>query len=231
MKRLPSDRMLNYAIENNSIKENEITNFTNVLINYYISAVKIEISADAYCSKFKNGILNNCEELIPSKFKLSKNLINSITIAQLNFLDNYSKHLSQRAINNKIIDAHGDLRPEHICLLEKPVIIDCLEFSSELRVLDPVDELAFLALECERLGSSFVAKRILEIYFHKTNDYPSLRLIYFYKIYRACVRAKLAIWHLKDSQNLDNSKWIERTNEYLNLAKKYIYHLNLTNHT
>jgi aminoglycoside phosphotransferase family enzyme len=53
----------------------------------------------------------------------------------------------------KIIEAHGDLWPEHICLEDKPVIIDCLEFNRALRILDTVSELAFLALECEQRGN------------------------------------------------------------------------------
>jgi len=230
MRRLPSNRMLNYAIEKQTIKEIDVSNFTKVLTKFYIEAEQIKISSDAYCSRFEKGILKNCEELLSSQYNLSKSLINSITTAQLNFLAKHSEDLAQRAINNQIIEAHGDLRPEHICLLEEPAIIDCLEFSRELRILDPVDELSFLALECERLGSSFVGKRVLEIYSNTTNDYPPTKLIYFYKIYRACVRAKLAIWHLKDSQILDHAKWVDRANEYLNIAKKYVHKLNLAEH-
>lgn len=40
----------------------------------------------------------------------------------------------------------------YICLGASPRIIDCLEFRRDLRLLDPVNELAFLAMECERLG-------------------------------------------------------------------------------
>ncbi len=39
-----------------------------------------------------------------------------------------------------------------------PRIIDCLEFNANLRAVDPLDEVAFLALECERLGGLWAAR-------------------------------------------------------------------------
>ncbi|MGI9228034.1 MAG: hypothetical protein ACR2PU_04500 [Gammaproteobacteria bacterium] len=230
MRRLPRQYMLDYAIQNQTVKNIDIINFTKVLSKFYIETNQIRMTSADYCSRFEKGILKNCEEISSPQYQLSKNLINSISTNQLDFLMKNNECLAQRAIDNKIVDAHGDLRPEHICLLKEPVIIDCLEFSRELRILDPVDELSFLALECERLGSSFVGKRVLEIYSNTTNDFPPVKLIHFYKSYRACVRAKLAIWHLKDSQVLDRAKWVDRANEYLNLATKYAHKLNLVVH-
>jgi aminoglycoside phosphotransferase family enzyme len=62
------------------------------------------------------------------------------------FLEQSPTLLDSRVCDGRIIEAHGDLRPEHICLEDEPVIIDCLEFNQALRVLDTVSELAFLAL-------------------------------------------------------------------------------------
>lgn len=59
-----------------------------------------------------------------------------------------------------VIEAHGALRPEHVCL-EGPVVIDCLEFKHERRLLDPVSELSFLAFECRRLSAGWVGDHIL----------------------------------------------------------------------
>ena len=196
MRRLPHDRMLDYAIQNHTVNE--------------------------------KCILATREDLLLPQHQPNKSLIISITTNQLDFLMKHSKYFAQRAKDNKIVEAHGDLRPEHICLLKEPVIIDCLEFSRELRILDPVDELSFLALECERLGSPFAGRLVLEIYSKTANDFPPVKLVHFYKSYRACVRAKLAIWHLRDDQVLDHAKWIQRSNDYLNLANKYAHNLQLT---
>ena len=221
MRRLPFKSMLSHAIQTQTVNEADIINFTKVLTNFYIKAKQIKVSPSDYCSQFEKGILKNQQELSLPKYQLPNSLISSISSNQLNFLMKYSKCLAQRAKDNRIVDAHGDLRPEHVCLLKEPVVIDCLEFSHELRILDPVDEMSFLALECERLGSLSIGKLVLKNYSKTTNDNPPVNLIDFYKSYRACIRAKLAIWHLKDNQVLNHAKWLHRANEYLNLANEY----------
>ena len=78
---------------------------------------------------------------------------------QADFLANHGDLLEARAAQGRIVEGHGDLRPEHVFLDGEPQVIDCLEFDRDLRLLDPVDELAFLGLECERLGATWIGER------------------------------------------------------------------------
>ncbi len=73
-------------------------------------------------------------------------------------LDSQAMLFDQRVHAGRVIEAHGDLRPEHICLEPDPQIIDCLEFSLDFRLLDSADELAFLS----RSSASGWARRELE---------------------------------------------------------------------
>jgi len=75
------------------------------------------------------------------------------------------------------VEGHGDLRTEHVCMENGVDIIDCLEFSEALRINDPLDELAFLALECERFGAPGLGDRVL-VHFDRveTGEYEA-RLI------------------------------------------------------
>ncbi|MBO0738656.1 MAG: hypothetical protein J2P48_19140 [Alphaproteobacteria bacterium] len=52
----------------------------------------------------------------------------------------------------------------YICLGASPRIIDCLEFRRDLRLHDPVNELAFLAMECERLGDRSIGHMLFHYY-------------------------------------------------------------------
>jgi len=117
-----------------------------------------------------------------------------------------------------IIEAHGDLRPEHVCLEAQPVIIDCLEFNRSLRILDAASELAFLALECERLGAPEIGKQLLNVYREQTGDPAPNALLEFYRAHHAVVRAKIAIWHLKDDTILDEAHWVAKAEQYLRMA-------------
>jgi aminoglycoside phosphotransferase family enzyme len=79
--------------------------------------------------------------------------------------------LLRRLDSGRVVEGHGDLRPEHICLSSMPRIIDCLEFRADLRFVDPLDELAFLAMECERLGVRSVEPILLRRYCSRTHDF------------------------------------------------------------
>jgi hypothetical protein len=94
------------------------------------------------------------------------------------------------------------------------VIIDCLEFNRSLRILDAASELSFLALECERLAAPEIGKRILNAYSEQADDRPPNMLLEFYRAYHACVRAKIAIWHLNDDAIQDKAAWVAKAEQY-----------------
>ena len=129
---------------------------------------------------------------------------------------------NERVRAGRVVEGHGDLRPEHVWLGEPPAIIDCLEFSAELRTLDTADELAFLALECERLGAPQLGRALLDAFAEFTGDVPAPALVDFYQAFRACVRANIAIRHLREARYRDDPKWPRRAREYLALARQKV---------
>jgi aminoglycoside phosphotransferase family enzyme len=102
-----------------------------------------------------------------------------------------------------------------------PQIIDCLEFNREFRLLDPVEEIAFLGIECELLGAAWIGDFVLERYRRATGDDPPRALIDFYKSYRAALRSKLAIWHLREPRIRDPQRWPVQARRYLELALRH----------
>jgi aminoglycoside phosphotransferase family enzyme len=145
-------------------------------------------------------------------------LIESRITNALTFIHRHLEIFEARVGAAKVVEGHGDLRPEHICLEDKPVIIDCLEFNRNLRIVDPVSEIMFLRLECERLGAPAVGELIFRTYCERTGDDPPEDLLAFYRTYHAAVRAKVAIWHLQDHAITDVEKWIGRAEQYLEMA-------------
>ena len=61
--------------------------------------------------------------------------------------------LDDRIASGTVCDGHGDLQAEDIFCLDDGVrILDCLEFSDQLRYGDVCADVAFLAMDLERLG-------------------------------------------------------------------------------
>jgi aminoglycoside phosphotransferase family enzyme len=117
-----------------------------------------------------------------------------------------------------IVDGHGDLRPEHIFLGAPVRIIDCLEFNPGLRAVDPFDELAYLSLECERLGAAAAGDHIMRRVTHGLRDGLSEGLFRFYRCHRATLRARLAIAHLLERNPRTPEKWPRLARTYLRIA-------------
>jgi aminoglycoside phosphotransferase family enzyme len=165
-------------------------------------------------------------ELLDSRVKLKNPLIVAITTDLLHFLIKHAVLFDQRLADGRVIDAHGDLRPEHICLGPSPVFIDRIEFNSELRVMDIAEELSTLALECDILESPPTGQLFLNVYRWKSQDKIPDMLIQFYKAKRALLRAKLSISHLSEEKYLtEETKWRGRCEAYLKAADAYCEHL------
>ncbi len=218
MRRLPDACFLDRAIANRIVSATDARKVGALLGRFYKQAPPVEMTASGYRKRLADDINANRRELANPDYSLPVDSLQSITEAQLKFLEQKRELFDDRARNGKIIEAHGDLRPEHICLESEPVIIDCLEFNRDFRILDTASELAFLALECERLGAPEVGDQILEACEDETGDRAPAQLMAFYKSYHACLRAKIAVWHLRDHEITDVAKWTGKARHYLSLA-------------
>jgi uncharacterized protein len=218
MVRLPAERTLEAQIERGEVDEAQLRAAVHVLTRVYRQAASVDMTAAAYRQRFQSDVRENLAELTDPAFALTSDLPELVAAAQQRFLEIDAALLDARVESGRIVEAHGDLRPEHIYLGDPPIIMDCLEFNRDLRLLDPVDELAYLAIECHRLGAPHLGDVVLETYRAETGDRPLARLIDFYASLRAMLRAKLAIWHLRDEHRSDAEEWRARTMRYLYIA-------------
>ena len=224
MRRLPAHRMLDAAISSDTVSAEDIRRLSHVLTDFYQRSAPVAMSAAEYRRRFEDDIRANQVELTKPYYELSMLQVHRLIQAQQSFLARNGALLERRARDDKIVDAHGDLRPEHICLTPEPRIIDCLEFKRKFRLLDPVDELAYLAMECERLGAARVGDQVLQQHLDATGDAVPEELTWFYKTFRACLRARIAIWHIADHEVQDTDKWRRRAQDYLGLAESCATH-------
>lgn len=120
-----------------------------------------------------------------------------------------------RIAQGEIVDAHGDLRPEHVCLTEPIELIDRLEFDSTLRLLDPWEEIGLLGLFCAMAGAAWVGPRLADRIEQATGRArPPAALLAFYCAHHALVRARLAFAHLRERPARRAQHWRDVTRRY-----------------
>lgn len=221
MRRLPAERMLDYRIRHDMLEPAELHELAEWLAHFYRERIPLKMSGDEYLRQYEENIRINHQTLADPAYELPAALVDAVHAAQKNFLQRSAELFERRATEARIVEGHGDLRPEHVCLESPVVIFDRLEFNRAFRIVDVADELAFLAMECERLGAPRVEWELFQAYHRVTGDHPPPALVHFYKAYRACLRARLAIWHVHDLAESAWPRWRAVAGEYLRLAESY----------
>lgn len=225
MRRLPSELVLDQCIRKRLIPERPFNRLAERLALFYLTSRPEPISAKEYREQYVHRIVDVIGALAPKGYLMPRDVIKGLFRKMNVFVTQRGEMLEERPRAGKIVEGHGDLRAEHVYLEDEPVIMDCIEFSKELRTVDAVADMAFLALDCERLGAGFDGERLMKRFFAITADYPPPMLIHFYQTYHACSRARLALWHLKEPQYSADPKWRLQALEWLKLAERHAHYL------
>ena len=221
MNRISEKNFLHLAIKSQKPHKALVEEAAKVLTEFYKNVAPVKIDPVLHRKKLKEDIVSTHGELIKEIYHFPLALVEQITSTLLHFLDNHFLLFDQRIENGKIIEAHGDLKPEHICLAPQSAFIDALEFNTELRVMDIAEELSFLDMECEMMGDVVTGQIFFDHYRKLSFDDIPESLIFFYKSKKAFLRTYLVARHITEPSYKDDPKWMTRANAYLQLAKKY----------
>ncbi len=193
MRRLPTDFTLDSLQRRGELRPRHIERLADTLVHFYRSLTPLSVTPREYVDRCQAHVRANQRELLAVRHHLARGITERVHAFQLQLLVCEPQLFAERAVQGRIIDGHGDLRPEHICLNDSVTIFDCIEFSSDLRRIDVADEIAFLWAECDFFGAGWAGDRLWQCYQNRADDRPPAVLIDFYKSYRACVRAKVAV--------------------------------------
>jgi len=125
-------------------------------------------------------------------------------------------HFQRRKSQGHIRDCHGDLHLGNIAWVkDSPLVFDCIEFNPSLRCIDPISEIAFLAMDLFHRGQGPQAWRLVNRWLEHAGDFAGMRAFRFYLVYRAMVRCKVAC--IRGSQ--DDPDALQEAMTYLDLAE------------
>lgn len=159
---------------------------------------------------------------------ISPSMYTQVQQAVTRFTTHRATWFEQRLRDGRIRDCHGDLRAEHIYLEEGHLwIIDCIEFNQRFRFIDVASEVAFLAMDLERLGFLDMAHCFVRAYVQHSGDVSLYRLLDFYCCYRAYVRGKIASIRLHEAPPVQERPRLHRkASQGFTLAAHYAVRLN-----
>ncbi len=133
--------------------------------------------------------------------------------------------LIKRKDTGFIRECHGDFHLANMAWFDGgPVVFDCIEFSPNLRWIDVINDIAFLAMDLDDHEQAPNGWRFINRYLQISGDYGGVPLLNFYKVYRALVRAKVLCLRLSQA-GLDKEERhtnLSRMHSYLGLAGQYI---------
>lgn len=217
MRRLPGALMLDALLRARDVRDSEVAAVCETLAQFYRRAERSKIRPEQYVARLvaEQGV--NRAMLTHPGIDGAPQILERLDAR----LAAQRPQLEARVAAGRIVDGHGDLRPEHICLTEPVVIFDCLEFNAELRQVDPFDEIAFLGVECAQLGARPLLRRFIEELASRLEEaIPPWDVIWLYAAWRAALRARLSIAHLLDPSPRHPDKWAPLANRYLDLAAR-----------
>ncbi|MEK4032655.1 hypothetical protein WOC76_03000 [Methylocystis sp. IM3] len=221
MRRLPCDLMLDRIIAAGGPSAAQLVDICDVLARFYRGAEPSFLAPEDYAERFFVEERMNREILTRPDFAFRDEAARLLDQLDARLVAARAT-LEARQREGRVVDGHGDLRPEHICLDHPPVIFDCLEFNAALRQVDPFDEIALLGVECAQLGADALLRRFTEELARRLGCAPPFELVALYGAWRAALRARLSFAHLLEPAPRNPQKWTPLARRYLSIASRLL---------
>ncbi len=225
MRRLPREAMMDVLLASNKVTPEMVAKVAQKLAEFHKRAeTNVNISAFGDI----NAIRKNTEENFSQTERYIGNTISRDRYQKVKaYTDNFIKEnaalFQQRIADGRIRDCHGDLHTAHVCFTDGICIYDCIEFNDRFRYSDVAAEVAFLAMDLDHYGRAELARSFVSAYIDKSKDRELVKLLNFYRCYRAYVRGKVESFKLDDPYiaPAEKGQTLEAAGSYFDLAHAY----------
>jgi hypothetical protein len=225
MKRLPEDKLLDYALRENTVTLEMMDAVAAKVADFH---AKAETNENIAAFGGLRIIIRNTEENFSQAEKhvgrcLTEKQFVRIAEYTRGFIRDNTVNFERRAKEGRTRDCHGDLHAAHICFCQGLCIFDCIEFNERFRYCDVASEVAFLAMDLDHFGRADLGRRFIDRYVKRTGDTGTAALLNFYKCYRSYIRGKVDCF--KSDDNLvsasDRQESVQNAQGYFDLATAY----------
>ena len=226
MDRLPADRMLDVILETHPTDPQKcrthIEALSRTLVEFYRSAPVSLLNAGELATNMREQQQLNRECLLNAMFAQHHARFQATFDALDRAATKHFPSFESRVKAGWIRECHGDLRPEHICLVDPPVVFDCLEFNRNLRLVDPFSEVMFLGLEAAMLGAAWIKPFLIDRLLKGLGTGPDPDLLQLYEALHALLRTRLCLAHLLVPTPRKPEKWMPLGLRYFEVAERLL---------
>jgi aminoglycoside phosphotransferase family enzyme len=222
MRRLPKDRNLRWLIDVNQLIPSQIASLAHRLAEFYRNSPPQTDQLDDLYVRLQRRV--DDDRFLGVQFPPRlRQTIREIRAVQRDYLANARMVLNLRVCDGRVVDGHGDLRPDHVFFERQPAIIDCVEYSAQRRRCDALEDLSGLTMECRRLGRNDVAEALGAAYRRATGDDCFPHLEAFYRSMHACDRAgTVAAASARFADSTSRSHRLAEIRSYVEQAKSEV---------
>jgi aminoglycoside phosphotransferase family enzyme/predicted kinase len=225
MRRLPDTCRLDRLIGTDEVAPKSIEAIAQRMAEFHRASDRAKSWTHGCAARVWQLILGNLNEARDlAADTLTEDRLTAIGNFSRRFIAARWEFINQRARDGRVCDGHGDLRGDAVYLLPDGIeIIDALEFSERLRYGDVGSDIAFLAMDLDRLGRPDYASQLVRSYATAADDPDVELLMPLYKSYRATVRAKVELIRSRQEDCPVDERVLarERARTYLELGLSY----------
>ena len=222
MVRLPAASILDQRLKAGPVPTlSEIVSLSDLLVSFYQRQPRTSDAGQRYYHRLLRDSRTNAAHLRELQHHLGSPLRADLLDFTVPALESCRSEIIARAGQGLLSECHGDLRAEHVCLADPPVVFDRVEFDHDVRLADPFLEFNGLGIECAFAGAAWI-RAVMLFRLSQTVPPPSRTLLTTYGVVTCLTRARLAIDHLRDAEIRTPAKWPARARLYQDAAAALI---------
>ncbi len=193
MRHIPEDRIMVRMLEADRITPEFLDRLADRISYFHAQAARgPHIAGFGSAQVIYQNLKENFDQTAPYVgLTVNGQTHETVSTLALDFLRTHQSLFAERVKRGFIRDCHGDLHLDHVVIMNGIMLFDCIEFNDRFRYGDTAADLAFLLMDLEFRGYPDFADRIARRYAQTSGDVDVLRLLGFYKSYRAFVRGKV----------------------------------------
>jgi hypothetical protein len=225
MKRMPQAKMMNQLLKENKIDDKIINRIAKIISDFHSKiGTSREISKFGSLAVIRTNWKENFEQTQTFIGKtISEKGFKQIRERVNNFMKEQKPLFVKRVTEGRVRDCHGDIHSGNIFIVDGIHIFDAIEFNERFRYSDVASDVAFLAMDLDYKKRTDLSKLFIRKYEAYSGDEELMKLLPFYKCYRAYVRGKVTSFKLQDPDISEEEKKIatQEAMAYFKLATTY----------